>query len=321
MTGDALVAAVGHSFAPLELEAVVLAKRKIGIIDGNTLSPRELGERGVSGILLGTGRQLDRVFLEAVPSLKAIVRYGVGLDNVDLTTATTLGMIVCNVPDYCVEEVGVHVLACALSLSRAIGHWDANIRRGAWRAGPRPRLHRPSQCTLGIIGFGRIGRALAERAKGIFGALLVYDPWYRPIGTPPTGVTFTDTLELLLQRSDIISVHVPLTPETKGMIGAAAFARMKPNAYVVNASRGGIVDEAELLDAVRAGRIAGGALDTFLTEPLPNDHALMAEKRILLSPHIAWLSEEAEIELRERAAEEMARVLTGQAARSQVNAA
>ncbi len=319
---ERLVIALGHTFGKLDIETPVLAARGILIADGNNLSMSELAARNVEGVLLGTARKIDRTFVQALPQLKAIVRYGMGVDNIELGAATERGIVVCNVRDYCVEEVAVHVLACALALSRALPHWDANIRGSAWRAGPRPVLYRLSKCTLGIIGFGQIGRALAERAERIFGSIVFYDPWYQPAaGEQRAAAEQVDDLDVLLERADVVSVHVPLTPQTKGLLGERAFARMKPTAYVVNASRGGIVDEDQLVAAVREGRIAGAALDTFTSEPLPQAHELMHERRILLSPHIAWLSEQAEMDLREHAAAEMARVLSGEAPRSQVNAA
>ncbi len=321
MSRDIVVAAVGHTFAPLEIETKVLTPRGIALIDANNGSAAELAAHSVAGILLGSQRKLDGAFLEGIPSLKTVVRCGIGVDNIDVATARRRGIVVCNVRDYCIEEVAVHVLACALSLSRALAHWDEKTRAGAWRSGPRPRLRRLSRCTLGIIGFGQIGQALAVRAVPIFGAVLAYDPLYRPAGPPPAGVTFVDSLDRLIGEADVVTVHAPMTPQTKGMLGAAAFARMKKDTYVINAARGGIVDEAALVAAVRAGTIAGAALDTFVTEPLKADDPLLQEKRILLSPHIAWVTEEAEIELREHAAEEVARVLLGEPPRSQVNVA
>ena len=320
MAAEQVVVALGHTFPKLDIEASVFDGTNIRLLDGNKLTADEMAGMKVAGIILGTARKADRNLTLSLPSLKTIVRCGMGVDNIDLAAATERGIIVCNVRDYCIEEVAVHALACALSLSRALRHWDVNTRSGAWRSGPRPVMYRPSKCTLGIIGFGQIGQALAARAEHVFGTILVFDPWYKSVaGSPPGAAQVVDDLESLLSRSDIVSVHVPLTPQTQNMLGAPAFARMKKSAYLVNVSRGGIVDEAELLTAVRAGRIAGAALDTFAAEPLAKDHDLMKEGRILLSPHVAWLSEQAEVELREHAAQEMVRVLSGERPRSQVN--
>ena len=147
----------------------------IRLLDGNKLTADEMAGMKVAGIILGTARKADRNLTLSLPSLKTIVRCGMGVDNIDLAAATERGIIVCNVRDYCIEEVAVHALACALSLSRALRHWDVNTRSGAWRSGPRPVI-RPSKCTLGIIGFGQIGQALATRAEHVFGTILVFDP-------------------------------------------------------------------------------------------------------------------------------------------------
>ncbi len=314
------MAAVGHAFSDLKIESAELGARGIEIIDGNKLEAADLAQRGIVGVVLGLGRKLDRAYIEALPRLKAIVRYGIGVDNVDVAAATERGIVVCNVPDYCIEEVAVHVLTDALALLRGLSHWDANVRAGAWRSGPRPTMRRISKCTLGIIGYGRIGRSLAQQAQRIFGHILVHDPWYQGSAAPAAAnVEFIAELPALLARADVISVHVPLTPETKGMLGASAFAAMKRGAFVLNASRGDIVVESELLDAIRDGQLGGAALDAFSTEPLPKDHPLMRESRVILSPHIAWLSSEAEVDLRQGAASEIGRVLCGEPPRSQVN--
>jgi D-3-phosphoglycerate dehydrogenase len=203
---------------------------------------------------------------------------------------------------------------------RGLSYWDASVRTGSWRGKRPPKLRRPSTCRLGIVGFGQIGRKLESRARAIFASIAVHDPWYKPSPGDALGPgTSFVPLDELLETSDVISVHVPFTPDTAGMLREAALRKTRSGAFVINASRGGIVDEKALLEAVGSDRLGGAALDTFTKEPLPSDDPLVGEKRILLSPHIAWKSEEAEIELRKGAAAEIARILTGQVARSQVN--
>lgn len=316
MTGDRVVAVYGHTFPNLDIETAVLAARGIRLVDANALTPDDMAKAGVTGILLGTLKKVDVALLAAMPSLAAVVRQGLGVDNIDIPAATARAIVVCNINDYCIEEVAVHALACALSLMRRLAFFDANTRAGLWRKGMASML-RPSTATVGIIGYGQIGRAFAARAQAIFGTVLVHDPW-AALPEPGAKVEFV-SLDDLLARSDVITVHAPLTPQTRGLIGAEGFARMKPGAVVINASRGGIVDEAALLAALRDGHIASAALDTFSVEPLPPDHALMREQRVLLTPHIAWLSTRAEFDLREHAAQEIARVLCGETPRSQLN--
>jgi D-3-phosphoglycerate dehydrogenase len=314
-----VVAAYGHMFSNLELETELLAKSDIDLVDANQFNSGEIADPYVQGILLGAFKKLDNDRLGRLTECKAVVRYGIGVDNVDLKAARQAGIIVSNVPDYCIEEVAVHVLACALSLMRGLPYWDASVRAGAWRGKAPPQLRRPSTCRLGIIGFGQIGRIVENRACAIFGSIVVHDPWYRPGPHDPYGPhTSFVSLDELLSGSDVVSVNVPLTPQTSNLLDAKRLTRMHRGAYVINASRGEIVDEKALLAAVLSGHLAGAALDTFVKEPLPGDDPLAAEKRILLTPHVAWKSEQAEIELRKSAAEEIVRILTGCAPRSQI---
>lgn len=319
MNSAPTVAAYGHMFPDLDIESEVLGRAGVRLVDANRLADDELAALGAHGILLGAFKKLDRARLMSLTACKGVVRYGIGVDNVDLRAADQANIVVCNVPDYCIEEVAVHVLGCSLALMRALSYWDRSVRSGAWRGAHPPALRRPSTCALGIIGFGQIGRILENRAQPIFGAIKVYDPWYKQ-GSAKLGACtgFVSSLDELLRQVDVASVHVPLTPDTAGMLAETALRKMKPGSFVINASRGGIVDVAALLRLIREGHLAGAALDTFVKEPLPGDDELLAEHRILLSPHIAWKSEEAERELRRSAAEEMVRVLTGRAPRSRI---
>jgi D-3-phosphoglycerate dehydrogenase / 2-oxoglutarate reductase len=319
MKGAPIVAAYGHLFPNLDIEGEVLGGAGMRLVDANRLADDELGSLGAHGILLGAFKKLDRARLMSLTACKGVVRYGIGVDNVDLQAADQAKIVVCNVPDYCIEEVAVHVLGCSLALMRALNYWDRSVRSGAWRGRHPPALRRPSTCLLGIIGFGQIGRMLETRAQQIFGAIKVFDPWYKP-GSHTLGrrTGFVASLDELLRQADVASVHVPLTPDTMDMLDETALRKMKPGAFVINASRGGIVNVPALLRAIREGRLAGAALDTFAKEPLPSDDELLGENRILLSPHIAWKSEEAELELRRSAAEEMVRVLSGGVLRSQI---
>jgi D-3-phosphoglycerate dehydrogenase len=163
-----------------------------------------------------------------------------------------------------------------------------------------------------VVGFGLIGRATASKALGLFGRVLVHDVWLTPTDEyRAAGYVFSDSLEALLAEADIVSLHLPLTSETTGLLNAERLKLMKPHGYLINVSRGGLIDEAALIDAIRAGGLAGAALDTFEREPLGPDSPLLAEPRILLSPHVAWLSDEAELDLRRMAAAELALILQG----------
>lgn len=314
-----IVAAYGHLFPNLDIETGVLGRAGMQLVDANRYNDDELAALGARGILLGAFQKLDRTRLSRLTACEGIVRVGIGVDNIDLQAAKQAHIIVCNVPDYCIEEVAVHVLSCSLALLRALSYWDRSVRSGTWRGKHPPSLRRPSTCTLGIIGFGQIGKILEDRASRIFGPIKIFDPWYRQ-GSHSVGphTEFVSDLDELLHQADVASVHVPLTPDTKDMLGEPELRKMKSGAFVINASRGGIVNVSALLRLIRDGHLAGAALDTFTTEPLPRDDELLSEDRILLSPHIAWKSEEAETELRRGSAEEMVRILTGGVPRSQI---
>ncbi len=316
MTDEKVVAVYGHTFTSLDIELAVLSAHNIRLLNGNDLTPIEMAKRGVTGIVLGTLKKVDRELIAAMPFLKVVVRQGIGVDNIDIPAATERNIVICNVSDYCIEEVAVHALTCALSLMRNLTFFDSNIRKGLWRKG-MPQMSRPSRATVGVIGYGQIGRAFVARARSIFGTILIYDPWYK--GDVQEGVKFVDDLDELLAESDVVTVHVPLMPQTTSLIDSKRLSKMKKNAVVINASRGGIIDEDALLSVIRAGNIAGAALDTFSVEPLSKESDLVQEGRILLTPHIAWLSKESEIELREHAAQEIIRVLFGENPHSQLN--
>jgi D-3-phosphoglycerate dehydrogenase len=304
--GGRLILALGHTFPDLSIEQKVLEAIGARVVDGKGLQPASPVWANVAGVLLGTGEHLCAAKLKAMPQCRAVVRYGIGYDNVDVAAAKELGIVVGIVRDYCIDEVAEHTIACALTLSRDLVAWDRNMRAGKWRTGIPPRMQRVSRLCFALIGFGLIGRAVARRARALFGRVAVFDPW--AASAPESfaqDVEFVASLDELLSTADVLSVHVPLNHETRGLIGDIALRRLKPSAIVINASRGGIVDETALLDAIGRGALRGAALDTFVKEPLPAGHPLVNEPRVLLSPHIAWLSDESLIALRQRASEEM----------------
>jgi D-3-phosphoglycerate dehydrogenase len=310
-----VVIAVGQSWNELGLEEKILGSAGVKLIDGRELAEDDPVWKQATGILLGTQYKLDAERLRAIAGgkLKGVIRYGIGYDNVDAKTATELGIAVGIIRTYCIEEVSEHAVACALALARGLVHWDRNIRAGQWRAGQRPPMRRLSKLAFGIVGYGLIGRIAALKAKTFFGRVLAYDPYAAPTAEDKAaGIEQIADLDDLLRQVDIVSVHLPLIPSTKNLIGAERMKAMKKTASIINVSRGGIVDETALLEAVRSGTIAGAALDTFTKEPLPADHPLIGEPKILLSPHVAWLSDEAEVDLRRLAAEEIMLILRGE---------
>lgn len=237
-----------------------------------------------------------------------VIRYGVGVDNVDLDAARRLGVHICNVPDYGVEEVADHAAAMALSLSRKLGRYDAGVRAGAWRIGSMvDHVRSLSQSTVGLVGFGRIARALAARMQAFGAKVVAYDPYV----SAADGATMLP-LDGVIEQADILSLHVPLTPETLHMIGRAEIARMRRGAILINVSRGGLVDEVALADALSSGHLSGAGLDVFEKEPLPAGAPLRAAPNAIFSPHAAFFSDASVERLQRLAAEEGLRALKGQ---------
>jgi len=231
--------------------------------------------------------------IDSAPKLKGIVKYGVGTDNIDIAAATRRGVMVTNCPDYGSDTVADHAFALLIALARKIPGLDRAMREHAW-VWPAPRYLGVDLAgkTIGLVGLGRIGRAMARRAHGFGMTRLVSDPYVDPATVAEYGVHFVG-LDELLSGADFVSLHCVLTPETRGLIGEAALARMKPTAFLIDVSRGAIVDEAALVRALDAGRIAGAAFDVFADEPLEPGYPLLGRDNVILTPHLAWYTEEA----------------------------
>jgi D-3-phosphoglycerate dehydrogenase len=257
--------------------------------------------------ILNTYLPWDAESIEALERCQIIARYGIGFDNVDLDAARQAGIVVTNVPDYSVEEVAVHALALILSVVRKVPWADRRVREGAWAIDEFRPIRRLSELTVGLLGYGRIGRRLAAALQTFGPEIIVHDPYLRPAPDLPELVEFDD----LLARADILSVHAPLTDATRGIIGAEAVAAMRPGAILVNTSRGPLVDLDAVTGALSAGYLAGAALDVFDREPL--DASRIAEiPNLVVTPHMAYYSEEALAESQRKAATQVLKVLTGQ---------
>lgn len=258
--------------------------------------------------------------LAQLPRCRLIARFGIGVDSVDLAAATEQGIVVANAAEFCVPEVADHTCALLLDLARRITQLDRFVRGGNWaggagRFGPVVRL---STQTLGLVGFGRIARQVARNLTYILGPKLAYDPFVSQAQADPYGVRMVELDELLAQ-ADYVSIHTPLLPQTRGLIGAAQLARMKASAYLVNTSRGPVVDEAALIEALRSGQIAGAGLDVFGHEPLADDSPLRTLDNVILTPHTAANSTESTADLRGAVAETVSRVLHDQWPRHVMN--
>lgn len=255
--------------------------------------------------------QVTPAVVRAAERCRVISRYGVGVDNIAVAVATELGIPVTYVPDYCVDEVSDHTMALLLAWNRQVGFHDGIAKAGRWEglASPHPLTRLRGQ-TIGIVGFGRIGRAVADKARAFGLAVLVYDPYLPADVALPPGVAAA-ALDQLLAAADYVTVHTPLNAETRGLIGVRALELMKPSAYLINCARGSIVDEAALYAALRDGQIAGAGLDVMESAAPPADHPLFALDNVIVTPHVAFRSQQSVLELQVRTAEATVAVLQG----------
>jgi len=257
---------------------------------------------GCAGVLAQYAPINAKVF-EARPELRVVSRFGAGYDTVNLEDARRFGVWVANSPDYGVAEVATHALAMALALVRHLPLYDRDVRAGRWHYLSTGELRRPARLTLGILGLGRIGKRMATLSQAAFGRILACDPYIPDSDFPPfvERVTLAD----LWRESDAVSLHVPLTAETRGIAGARAFDAMRPGSWLVNTARGPVADLDAVLAALDSGRLEGAALDVLPKEPPEADHPVLRHPRVLLSPHAAFYSKEGERELRRKAAQNL----------------
>ncbi len=286
-------------FAPPDWVGGELARYGISWVVGQHRTPEAALDAARTGdvVMVQSVRPLlPRAVIERLVRCRCIVRLGIGYDSVDVTAATERGILVCNVPTYCVDDVADHALALLLDSVRHITRQDRWIRAGRWdRTGARP-ARRMKGCTLGLIAFGNIARALAERVSGFGMTLLAYDPYLDAETIARHGAQKVG-LDELLERSDFISVHCPLTDETYHLLSTREFNLMKDGVFIVNTSRGPVIDESALVEALRSGKVWGVGLDVFEHEPLPLDSPLRDWDNVTLTPHVGASSEESTTDL------------------------
>ena len=322
----------GNETQGLEVEREIVAAiddLEIDLQGRPSTSEDELIAAGAAAdaLCVSTREAVTRRVLEHLPRTKVVARYGVGLDNVDLDAAAEAGIVVTHYPGYCTAEVADHALAMVLALNRRLVEQDRALRAGAWvefgpatrsiLRGPIPPLR---ELTLGIVGFGRIGQAVAARARPFGLEIVAADPYQEPAVLEAHGVA-PRPLDALLAEADIVTLHCPLTPETRGLIGAAALARMKPTAVLVNTARGPLVDLAALTEALETGRLAGAAIDVTSPEPLPAGSPLYRLENAILTPHSAYYSERSVELVRRETLLEAIQVLRGKRPRTVANPA
>ncbi len=258
--------------------------------------------KGCDGLLAQYAPINAKVF-DALPEVRIVSRFGAGFDTVNVEDARKRGVWVANSPDYGVGEVATHALAMALGLIRHLPFYDRDVRASHWHYTSPGKLRRPSGLTLGILGMGRIGTRMAHLSKSVFGAIVACDPYIRD-DQFPAGVERVSQ-EALFREADLVSLHVPLNDETRGVASARMFDRMKPGSWLVNTARGSVANLEHVLAALDSGQLDGAALDVLPKEPPEADHPVLRHPRVLLSPHAAFYSIEGEKELRRKAAQNL----------------
>jgi D-3-phosphoglycerate dehydrogenase len=316
------VAITDYAFPDLSLEESILCPEGVEIV-----SLKEKRSADELSILVGNADavivQFAAVTAEVVHAMtkaKAIVRYGIGYDNVDGAAARARGIPLCNVPDYCVDEVADHTLAFILAMTRQVVPNSLLAREGKWGlATAVGAMSALKQLTIGIVGFGRIGREVVKRLLPFKARVLVFDPVVAPDEIEKTGAVAAASLDTLLVESDIVSPHCPSTPATKQLFNSAAFAKMKRGSLFVNVGRGDLANSEALTAALQSGHLAGAALDVFDPEPVPTDHPIRGMPNVILASHIASVSPPAVRTLRETAARIALAAIRGEALPNVVN--
>jgi D-3-phosphoglycerate dehydrogenase len=313
MTGP-LIVVTDSPFPNLDPAKAALARLDPRVVQARSGSAEDILEaaRDADAILV-TYAKLDRDLLRQLTNCKAIGRFGIGVDNIDLEAAAELGIKVNYVPDYCFDEVSDQAMAMIIAMARKVVLANSLVQAGRWEMPALVPLRRLRGQVVGLVGFGNIPRVLAPKAQAFGFEVIAHDP-YAPAELFERHNVRQVTMDGLLAESDFVSVHAPLTPETRGMLGAEAFAKMKKTAIVVNTARGPLINEADLIMALDAGEIGGAGLDVVETEPLPADSPLIGRDNVILAPHTAFYSVEALEELQTKAASDVARVLSGEPA-------
>jgi D-3-phosphoglycerate dehydrogenase len=309
-----VIAFTENIFPTLEPAEKALARLNPTIRMAKSTSAEDILEvaRDADAILV-TYAKLTADLINQFTRCKAIGRFGLGVDNIDLPACKAKGIAVNYVPDYCIHEVSDHTMAMLLALIRKIPLSNKTVQAGRWEMPVVVPIRRITGTVLGLLGFGNIPRLVAPKAKAFGMKVIAFDPYAKPDVFKNAGVESVD-FDTLLATSDYVSVHAPHTPQTRGMVNAAAFAKMKKGALIVNTARGPLIDEPALIAALDSGQVGGAALDVVAVEPLAKDSPLLGRDNVILTPHTAFYSIESLDELQSKAASDVARVLSGEKA-------
>lgn len=310
-----------HTFSPLDVEEQILRPLGIVIDAQQCRTPNELIPvvKEVDAVLTQFS-PVNADVIAAMQRVRVIVRYGIGVDNVDLNAARARGIPVCNVPDYCIDEVADHTLALLLATTRQLMPNCLGVRNGAWGlAVALPEMKALRDLTVGVVGFGRIGRMVVRRLMPFGCGVIVFDPAVSKEVIETSGASAATSLDEVLCRADVLTLHCPSTAETRRMLSAENFAKMKRGSILINVARGDLVDTHAMTAALENGHLAAVALDVADPEPLPADHPLLRSPNALVTPHVASTSIRAVRNLRETAANLVARALRGEPLPNVVN--
>ncbi len=319
MSNNYTILITDYAWSSIEPERQILSDVGANVIVAESGNEDELISHApnVDGILTCWKPVRDCV-ISAASKCQIIARYGIGLDNIDVASATENGIIVTNVPAYCVDEVSDHAMALLLACARKIPQYNSSVKSNNWDQNIGYQMYRLRDKTLGIVGFGHIGKTLIPKAMAFGLKVKVYSPRTTQELIGQHGAEKVSFQELLT-TSDFITIHAPLTSETQHMFSDEEFKAMKKTAYLINTARGGIVDTSALTDALQSGEIAGAGIDVLETEPPQLDDPLLHLENVIITPHAAFISEESIMELQMTAAKSVAQVLIGQLPTSVVN--
>jgi len=313
------VVVTDYEFPDLAPEQEVMSRAGLTLTAGKCRSEEEVIAlcEDADGIINQYAMITPRV-ISALKKCKVISRYGIGLNTIAVPEATQAGICVANVPDGSLEDVSDHAAAMMLTLARGLNRFDAALRAGRWNYAEAKPLFRMKGKTLGLLSFGQIPQRVARKMASFGMRIIAHDPFANPAVATKLGVTLVDA-QTLYRESDFLSIHVPLTDSTTGMVGATELAWMKPSAILINTARGPVVDQSALVEALQSKKITAAGLDVFEVEPLPQDHPLIHLPNVVLSPHCAWYSEESEYEIRTKATQNVVDVMQGRLPTYHVN--
>ncbi len=316
-----LVLVTDSTFETLEIERGILEPLGCKLESRQCKTPAELiGAVPAADYVITQFAPVNSAVIGAMSRARVIVRYGIGVDNVDLDAAHSRGIAVCNVPDYCIDEVADHTLAFILGATRQVVPHCLGVRDGRWKlAVTLDQMKTLRDMTVGVVGCGRIGREVTSRLIAFKCRILVFDPAVRPEDVEALGAQAVGSLADLLSASDLITLHCPSTAQTRKMINAYALALVRPGAILVNLSRGDLVDTDALVAALQSGRLGAAALDVCDPEPTPAGHPLLGLPNVIVSPHVASASPRAVRRLRETAAGTIVRAIRGEPLPNVVN--